>query len=266
MADEEAVAPEEGYDPQEPTPEPEPEGPAEQEPAPEPEPEPEPAGPPPTSEDIIKQAEERAFQRTASWIGRRDKDLIDNIVARLRPPPPPPAPPPPRDPSASMDALVENPDGWVEEKIRASLPHIIDQDNQRRQQAEQIYTAEIIRHAGGMMEADPQFEDKEFGKEVIAEVKAGYATLDKRIPPQFGAEMLLNRAIVNVHRKRTLEKKNPLAGNTPGKVVSGVKPPPAANPKVKVPPLSEGAQKLAKRWGYKEEDLAKVFGEQVKNT
>jgi len=234
------------------------------EPTPEPEPpqEPEPT-PQITPDEIIRQAEERAFQRTASWMGRRDKDLIDNIStiidARLRSAIPPQAPPPAI--SSDPAAILENPDAWAEAKIRSAIPAVLDQEIQRRTQMDQTYTADVIRHAGRMMEADPMFDDKNFGTEVVAEAQKQFASLDKRIPPELGAELLIHKAIASVNRKKMLEKKNPLAGNQPGRAPGNITPPVATPPKVKPPKLSETASQLAKRWGYNAEALAKLFPE-----
>jgi len=211
---------------------------------------------PPSPDEIIRQAEERAFQRTASWMGRRDKDLMDHIGnlidSRIRTVAPLPA-------STDPTSILDDPDRWTESKIRAAVPQILNEEIQKRMQADQGYTAGVIQHAARIMDSDPLFEDKTFGAEVVAEAQKQFGTLQKNIPPDVAAELLINKALASVNRRKMLEKKNPLAGNQPGKVVGGITAPPAPAAKPKVPKLSESAQALAKRWGYSAEDLAKVF-------
>jgi hypothetical protein len=216
-----------------------------------------------TPEDIIKQAEERAFQRTASWMGRRDRDLIDNISniidARVRSITPQYTPPVPQ--TTDPATLLENPDAWAESKLRAAVPQMLDQEIARRTQAEQSYTSSIIKTAGQIMDSDPLFEDRDFGAEVVAEVQKQFGSIDKRLPPEIGAQMLINNSIASVYRRKTMAKTNPLAGNTPGRAPAMQTPPVASAPKVKAPKMSATAAQMAKRWGYKDEDLAKLFAE-----
>ena len=105
MADDTPVAPDASGQLPEPTPAPE------QTPTPEPESQP---PPPPTltPDQIMEQAAERAFQKLASWDGRRQKDLLDNVGnivesrLRARDTAPPPAP---LLPDADPAALFSDP-------------------------------------------------------------------------------------------------------------------------------------------------------------
>jgi hypothetical protein len=250
MADEEGLAPDQGFEP-EPTQEPEP--------SPEATPEPEPeaaAAPQPTPDEIIRQAEERAFQRTASWMGRRDKDLMENIGnlidSRMRTMAPP-APPPPSDPQA----LLENPDAYLGQLV----PRILDQEISRRTQQEQRYMTDLVSNAGKLMQDDPLFNDEEFGKQVAEETSRQFASIDKRMPANVAAELLINRATAAVIRKQRGEKVNPLAGNTPGRAPASITPPVAAAHKVKLPPLSDLTKEFQKKWGYTDDAMAKLYGE-----
>lgn len=210
-------------------------------------------------DEIIRQAEEKAFQRTASWMGRRDKDLLDNISnlidTRLRAATPPPQTHISSDPATILD----DPDMWAETKIRQAVPGILNDEIQRLTQKDQQYTADIIREAGRIMDVDPLFEDKNFGEEVVKEVQKQFTSLNKSLPANVGAELLINRAIATVSRNQALTKKNPLAGNQPGNVPGNQRPPVAAHTAVKSPKLSDTAAQLAKRWGYSPEELAKIF-------
>uniref|UniRef100_A0A6M3LM82 Uncharacterized protein n=1 Tax=viral metagenome TaxID=1070528 RepID=A0A6M3LM82_9ZZZZ len=258
MDDDTLVAPPEGQEP-EPTPQPTPEP----EPAPEQTPEPPPPPPPPTQEEIMRQAEERAFQRMASWQGRRDKDLFDSlgnlIDSRLRSNQPPPVPSPPSDPAT----ILENPDAWAEAKLREAFPRILDQEVQRRTQQDTQHTSEVVRQAGAIMDSDPLFQDKELGSEVIAEIQKNFNTV-RGLQPNVAAQLLVSNAVSAAFRKRTLTKTNPLAGNRPVTGPMGtVKPPVAPVAKPKPVKLSEEAAALAKRWNYSAEDISKVFGNEA---
>jgi hypothetical protein len=250
------VAPEPSGQPPEPTP-------AEPIPEPTPEPIPEPAPTPPpepqlSSAEIMEQASERAFQKMASWQGRRDKDLFDNlgnlIDNRLRTQTPPP-PPPSTDPAT----MLENPDAWA----RTVVPRILDEEVSRRTQADKNFNTELIRQAAAAMDNDPLFEDKELGNSVVAEIQKNFNSVNRQLHPSVAAQLLVSGAVANVFRAKAGTKVNPLAGNKPGGGPIGtVKPPPAVAPKAKPVKLSESAAALAKRWNYSPEDIAKVFGEQ----
>lgn len=226
-------------------------------------PPPPPPPPPLTPDEIIQRAEERAFQRMASWQGRRDKDLFDSlgnlIDSRLRTQQPPP-PPPASDPAT----ILENPDAWAEGKLREALPRILDQEVQRRTEQEQRHAGEVIRHAGAMMDGDPLFqgaEGQKLGNEVIGEMQKNFGSV-RGLNPQVAAQLLVSNAVASIVRKKAGLQTNPLAGNKPTTGPIGtVKPPPAPAVKPKPVKLSSEAAALAKRWNYNEEDIARVFGE-----
>jgi hypothetical protein len=211
--------------------------------------------PPLTPDEIIQRAEERAFQRTASWMGRRDRELIDNVtnmidqkMRSMIPPQPAPA----SDPTQ----LLENPDLWAEQKI----PQIIDRYVATRTQAEQSYMANVIKNAGGMMDSDPLFADKDFGAEVIAEVQKQIGHIDKRQSPDIAARLLVNDAIAAVYRQKTSVKTHPLGGNVPGKAPAGQTPPvgnKGSSPKM--PKLSDVSMRMVKQWNYDPETVAKLM-------
>lgn len=225
--------------------------------------------PAPTAEEIRRQASEEAFQRVASWIGRRDKDLMDNLgnLINSRIPPPqqqPPAPP------VDAAAILERPDAAMQQMgyVKASdIPRIINDTIGQQTAAEQRYNAEVVQQTAALMDADPIFqgeEGKKLGAEAIEEIQKGFRTLDKRLPPQIAAQLLLNGAVAGVSRKRILTKPNAFAGKTPVKGPMGTVTPPVATPaKAKAPKLSADAAALAKRWGYSEEDISKVFASEA---
>ena len=236
-----------------PTPGQEPEPPTAPEPEPTPAPTPEPEPTAPTADDIIAQAGEAAFQRMASWQGRRDKDLLDNVgqiidskMTQSQP--------------APETTMYDDPDGWVEKKFQEKIPQMMDQEIYRRTTQDQQYTSEVIRYAGSLMDKDPMFADKDLGNEVISEVQKNFGSLNKGLTPDVSAQLLVSNAFSNVMRRRNV-KGSPLAGNTGAGNVGGITPPAGTPPKAKPVKLTDEAQKLADRWGYSEEDLGKVFGE-----
>lgn len=250
MDDDTLVTPDPGQEP-EPANEPEPTPGSTPEPTPEPTLEP----PPLTADDIISKAGEQAFQRMASWQGRRDKDLLDSVGQMIDSK---------MTSSQSTDepiTMLDDPDTWVEGKFKEAIPRMMDAELQRRGSQQQQYTSEIIQHAGRLMDADPLFSDKDLGNEVIAEVQKIFGTVNQNVSPDIGAQLLVSNAYSNVMRKRNV-KSNPLAGNTGAAGVGGVTAPVTNKPNVKPVKLTALAQKLAERGGYTDEDLARVFGEE----
>jgi hypothetical protein len=117
---------------------------------------------------------------------------------------------------------------------------------------------------GSLMEADPLYSNKELGNEVVEEIKQLVKTgkINANVPAIEAGKIALGDALTNVFRKRQDTKINPLDKNTPANTGGSLTPPAGApTPKVKVPKLDELTEKMAKKWGYKEEDLAAIYGE-----
>jgi hypothetical protein len=220
-----------------------------------------------TADEIIRQAEERSFQRTASWIGRRDKDLLDNIGNLINSRIPKQQYQPPPQPKVDPAALLDNPGEALRQMgfvSAADVPRLVHETIGQATAAEQRYNADLIQNAAALMDSDPMFADKNLGNAVVNEIQQSFATIDRRLPPQVAAQLLVNGAVTNIARKATMAKSNPLAGNKP---VSGpmgtVKPPVAPAAKAKPIKLSAETAALAKRWNYSQDDLARVFGTEI---
>jgi hypothetical protein len=260
MADEAVdtpATPEPSGQPAEPTPEPA----AEPEPTPEPTPTPEPQPRQLTPEEI----EERAFQRTASWMGRREKEFgdsilrnvtqaIDNRLAEFGRTATPPA--------STLDpaTFLENP----EQALRSLVPKILHEEVNRHTKSEQSFNTELIRQAAGLMDSDALYqgdEGQKFGAEVVAEIQKNFGTVDKRLPPNVAAQLLVSNAALAVSRKKMGVRVNPLAGNRPATGIGTITAPAAPAVKPKPVKLSVEAQALKKRFGYTDEEIAKVFAE-----
>ncbi|HHT9146685.1 MAG TPA: hypothetical protein ACFYD4_13600 [Candidatus Wunengus sp. YC61] len=117
-----------------------------------------------TQEQLLQQAEERAFQRTASWMGRREQTNLDNIMrnvvqaidSRLSKFSPT-APLPQVDKGYDPDAFVENP----EPMLRSLVPKIMSEVVSRQAETEKRYNVELVRQAGLLMTSDPAFQGVE---------------------------------------------------------------------------------------------------------
>ena len=202
-------------------------------------------------EEII----EKAFQKTASWMGRRDSELLNKVseivnekIAAAKEEQEPPAT---ATAESAAEKLFENPRQWLNHEL-----------NEREQKIEN-YTRAVVASAGKMMDADPLMADKEFGKEVAMEIRQNIGNLDGRVPPQMAAKVLVSDGIANVYRRQTNKKTNPLKSNTPATDALGNVSGAAAASKTSVimPKISDRAKEYADKWGYKEEDLARIFGE-----
>lgn len=210
--------------------------------------------PQPTPEEI----EERAFQRTASWMGRREKEFSDNILrnvtqvldsrlANLHPA----APAPSTDPAT----MLENPDAWLEK----SMPRVLDKFTSERTRADQAYMGDFIREAGSMMDSDPLFqgeEGKKLGSEVVAEVQKNIGSLDRSIPAGMAAKLFIANSALNVVRQRTAVRQNALAGNRPATGIGTVKAPGAPTAGKPAPvKLDDMAKKVANWFGNSEAEV-----------
>lgn len=213
---------------------------------------------PPPAPLTAEEIEERAFQRTASWMGRREKEFSDNILrnvtqvlesrlSQLQPRPP--------EPVTEIATVLDNPDAWLEKTI----PKVLEKERTRVAQANQNFTSEIIRHAGRQMDSDPLFENKELGAEVIAEIQKNFGSVDKRVPPDIAARMLVNDAVTNIYRRKISTKPNPLAGNTPGKVVGTITPPARQAPQATPVKLDDMAKKVAAWFGNTDKEISEML-------
>lgn len=219
----------------------------------------------PTAEELSQQAEERAFQRFASWQGRREKGLLESVgqmldsrLSRV----PPQAPPPTSQPQ-TIDAatLLDKPVEIITQVLQEKAPNIIANIAKAQSQAEQQFTQSVIKGAADIMMADPLFADQAFGNDVVNEIKNSFGSIRRDLPTEVASQLLVNSAVANVYRKNKAPA-NGLSGNRPATVpLGGVKPPPATPPKAPPVKLSAEAKALAERFGYKDEDLAKVFKE-----
>ena len=185
-----------------------------------------------------------------SWLGRRDKETLNHFSSLI-------------DekfktqetPDEVSSRLLENPREVIRSEFKA-----MQSEEARQQTAHLNSTMETI---GQLMEADPLYTDKSLGDEVVSYlgnmVKAG--KIDRNLPPDAAGKLALADAVAAVFRERAGVKTNPLSGNTPANVSPGLKPSVKPTVKAKAPKLDDVTAKFAKKWGYNDEDLSRVFGE-----
>jgi len=198
-------------------------------------------------DEVVEYASEKARQKMQSWMGRRDSELINKVselinerITKTQTEPG----------TTDAEKLFDNPSKWF------------DMELSKRTQKAQNYTQSFVTSAGQIMDSDPLFKDKEFGGEVIKEIQKEIHKLDGKLSPQVAAKMLVSDGIANVYRRRSMTKTNPLKGNAPaneiGTITSSSS---ASNKKPVMPKISKRAEEYAKKWGYKEEDLIKLFAD-----
>ena len=200
-----------------------------------------------TPEQIIEAAAEKSTQKMQSWMGRRDTDLlqrigqqIDDKIGAIKPT---------GEPVDYGQMMLEDPKQVINEVLT------------EREKAGMAFNEQVINSAAQIMDNDTLFKDEALGKEVVEEIQKNFGQVNRNLPPQFNADWLVKNAVTNVYRKKSGTKTNPLAGNVPTDIPGTITPPVATPPKGKMPKISDKAKEMASKWGYKEEDLQRVFGE-----
>lgn len=206
----------------------------------------EPATPDPIEglRDEFKKEIERSLQQQRSWLGRRDKELMDAI-------------------SQKIENLGSKPEKTPEFDFDDPLfvDKRVDQILSQRQQDAVRFQQNVISEAGLIMETDELFQDTEFGNKVVEEVGKNMSKINSKLPAKEAAELLLGTAVKEVLKKQKSQKKTALDGNQPKKIPGTL----SATAKSKTPVFDRGklspeARKLADSFGYSDEDLGKVFG------
>jgi len=196
----------------------------------------------------VAEAVSRGTNELKTWIGRRDKELFDrfgNLIEEK-------IPKQIQDPSELSDALLQDPVSTIRKIVNES-----QSEDSRRLQSHHSQTFEYL---GSMMDSDPLYQDKELGNDLIEEVKKQFQSgkIDATLAPKSAASVLHADALANVLRAR--QGKVALK-NKPAAAIGSLAPgAPGGASKIKAPKLSPDVQKLADKWGYKPEDLARVYG------
>jgi len=210
----------------------------------------------PPAETSPMTPEEKREHDMKSWIGRRDAELRAEIqqgqqttIEAIRGMMPPPASPPPAEaPDPAMDA-----DAWFEHKL------------QKKQSDVAQFNETLIRTGAAMLQQDELIKtDPGLANEIYQEVQSGRVQIDRNLPAETAAAVVVATAKSNILSRRVLNKPNPLAGNAAGVTgpVGGVTPPPVPKtvPAQKMPEMSDYAKAYAKRTGMTEAEVIKALG------
>lgn len=200
-----------------------------------------------TTEEVAE-AVSRGTNDLKTWIGRRDKDLfgeigtlIDQKIPKVQ-----------QDPTELSDALLQDP--------VSTIRKIVSESQSEESQKVQHHSSQTFEKLGSMMDSDPLYQDKDLGNDLIEEVKKQFQSgkIDQTLSPSAAASVLHATALSNVMRAR---QSKPSLTNKPSSGIGSLAPGvPGGAKKIKVPKLSPDTQKLADKWGYKPEDLARVYG------
>ena len=204
--------------------------------------------------DQMTEALEKQDASFRSWLGRRDKDTLTHIgtdidqrfTSNQNQP----------SPDEMSSKLLDNP----RDVIRSEM----DAYNTEKTTRETTHFNTAMETVGNLMESDPLYSDKDLGGEVVAEVKKLVQTgkILTNIAAADAGRIMLGDALSNVIRTRQGVKTNPLGNNTPQNTGSSLTAPSTTTAaKVKVPKLDNLTKKMADKWGYKDEDLAQLYGE-----
>jgi len=204
-----------------------------------------------TAQDM-QAALEKQDSSFRSWLGRRDKETFEHIgtVINERM-----SQRPPETNDEMSTRLLETPREVIRSEFEA-----FEAERTQKQTTHMNTTMETV---GQLMEADPLYTDKDLGNEVVAEIKTLVQTgkIDQNVPPSQAGRIILGDAVANVFRTRQNLKVNPLSANTPNGGAPNLSPPSKPSKNVAMPKLDDMTKKMAEKWGYKQEDLARIYGE-----
>lgn len=219
---------------------------------------PQPPDPTPEGQDtetLVKTVTDAVTHNMQSFMGRRDKALIDGITK-------------------NFDSIVEKKVGaythteapaasdfnW--EKPMESVEAAFSKLRQKEQVQDQEFQENLINGMGSYMDNNPMFKDQEFGKQVLETAMRNFGTARRDVDPKVAGQMLVQDATMQViHAQK--EGTNALSGRpTPTAPSGSVTAPDDVTPKQEatMPKLSEHAKKLVDRYGYSAEDVQKILG------
>jgi len=187
-----------------------------------------------------------------SWLGRRDKETfshIGNVInERMNQ-----GVPETNDEASTR--LLENPRQMIRSEVAAY------ESERTTQQTTHLNSA--MESVADLMDSDPLYKDEVLGNEIVQEVKKLVQTgrVNDKVHPSQAGRIVLADALTTVMRNRQNEKVNPLQNNSAANQDGGLKPPAKPGVKLKVPKLDAETKKLAEKWGYNDEDLARLYSE-----
>jgi hypothetical protein len=214
--------------------------------------EPEPVEPQFMTTDQVAEAVSRGTNETKTWLGRRDKDLLGQIGTII---------------DERLSKKVETPEELSSKLLEdpvTTIKQIMSETQANDQSRYQAHNQEVFNIIGNNMDSDPLYNKEDgLGEELVEEVKKQFQSgkLNTDVSPSAAAAILQSEALANVVRNRQQHKASPLAGNAPA-AGTGTLTPGATNTakKIKMPTLQPETLALAKKWGYTDEALAKLYG------
>lgn len=211
-----------------------------------------------------EEIEERAFQRAASWMGRRESENTEKILRRVAEivEPIKRSVPQQQAPAISVDPsqLLEKPGEVIAALMEEQVPRILQRQVTQETAAQNAFFQDTVRHAAAIMDSNPLFHDKTLGNEVVEEIKNNFGKLDRRLPPDTAAQLLVAQSYTNVAARRATTKTPPLAGNQPQRGIGTVQAPPAPVNAPKTVKLDADAKRIAEMFGNTDDEIRKWLG------
>lgn len=215
---------------------------------------------PPPKQPTPEEIEERAFQRAASWLGRREAENTEKILRRVaeivEPIKRTNQPAQPQTPTIDTAQFLENPEAALEHLV----PKLLDREVSRRTQAENAFSQDVIRHAANLMGNDPLFSDQALGNEVVQEITKNFAGVDRSLRPETAARLLVADSYRSVASRRAATKTNPLAGNKPQKGIGTITSPAPTKETPKPVKMDAETKRIAEMFGNTDEEIRKYLG------
>lgn len=195
----------------------------------------------PTLEQLTEAVTQKVQQGLQVWLGRRDREMLDNIRQNWRPPAA--ATPPPDTGDDLATKLLENPQAVIADVVR------------QMGSTEVKYDQDVARTSAQVMAQNPHFaEDNTLAPEVIEEIKRIYPGQPRNIDPRIAAQLVVSTATANVMTRRATTKANPLAANKPAiGPIGGIQSSPPAKPGPKPIQLDDKMHRLIKGFGFSED-------------
>lgn len=202
----------------------------------------------PTIQELLDARDAKIQSSMQSWLGRRDKDLIDAIERKFE------SKLESVKPKQKEEFNFEDPLPQIETHVR----NILTQE----QRKEYEYTQSVVNAAGRLMETDDLFEDAELGNEVVEVIKSDIGRIKKNVPPDIAAELLVSNALKKVYKARKGQKKTAFDGKKPtGEKLGSVTPSTSTDKKEKMPKMSDLAGRMVKTWNYSPDDVKRILSE-----
>jgi len=120
--------------------------------------------------------------------------------------------------------------------------------------------------AQGLIQRDPLVQQyPQLGEMIAQDILQNRGSIDLEMTPTASARQAVLAAKDRILTGQALQKQNPLSKNQPANVPLGNVAGPGntkTGKKVKLPKLDPLTKKMAKKWGYSDEDLARVYSDE----